>query len=287
VTSNTLSAAQIKRLIPKRPVNSQKGKNGHLLLIAGSRGMTGAAYLCALGALKTGAGLVTVGGPEEVRKSIAARLPEAMTLPLPESQGGYLTSGAIGVIQTYVRRRTITTIAAGPGLTVHPSVRGVIKFLLRMNIPIVLDADGLNNVQPADIKGKPVILTPHPGEMGRLLGIQTRHVQADRAAITRNTAKKLGVICVLKGHRTVISDGRHVAFNSTGNPAMATGGMGDVLTGIVAALLAQGLSLFDAACAGVYLHGLAGDMAKVSDRGLLATELAIAIPKAFKKIGIS
>ena len=287
MTPGILNASVVKRLIPKRPATSQKGANGHLLIIAGSRAMTGAAYLSALGALKVGAGLVTVGGPESVRNIIAERLPEAMTLTLPESAGGYLSSGATQGIKQYVRRRTITTLAAGPGLSVHPSIRSVITFLLTTNLPMVLDADGLNNIKPLDIKDKPIVITPHPGELARLLGTNTRKVQADRSAIAKGTAKSLNIVCVLKGHKTVVSDGKRTAINSTGNSAMATGGMGDVLTGVIAGLLAQGLSLFDAACAGVYLHGLAGDIAKVSDRGLLASELANGVPKALKKIGIS
>jgi hydroxyethylthiazole kinase-like uncharacterized protein yjeF len=285
VNAQNLTATQIRRIIPRRSLISHKGENGHLLIVAGSRGMTGAAYLCALGALKAGAGLVTVGAPEAVRRIIASRLPEAMTLPLPETREGYLSSGAIQAIKHYVRRRTITTFAAGPGLSVHPSVRAVIKALLKADLPIVLDADGLNNIKPGDIKGKPVVITPHPGELARLLGVTTRKVQTNRPEITRETAKRLGIVSVLKGHRTVVSDGQRVLLNPTGNPAMATGGMGDVLTGVIAALLAQRLSRFDAACAGVYLHGLAGDLARISDRGLLASEVANSIPKALRKIG--
>jgi NAD(P)H-hydrate epimerase len=255
-------------------------------MVAGSRGMTGAAYLCALGALKAGAGLVTVGAPESVRRIITSRLPEAMTLPLPETKDGYLSSGAVPSIAQYVRRRTITTLAAGPGLSVHPPVRVVIKSLLMKGLPLVLDADGLNNIKPADLKAKPVVITPHPGELARFLGISTKKVQANRTKIAQDTARRLKIICVLKGHRTVISDGHQVRLNPTGNPAMATGGMGDVLTGVISAFLAQGLSLFDAACAGVYVHGLAGDLARVSDRGLLASEVANFVPKALKKIGI-
>ena len=270
-----LNASQIKRFIPKRPSTSQKGNNGHLLIVAGSRGMTGAAYLCALGALKAGAGLVTVAGPSTVRRVIGSRLPEAMMIPLSAAE-----------IKKYVRRRTITTLAIGPGLSVHPSIRRVIKALLHLGLPVVLDADGLNNIKPVDIKSKPIVITPHPGELARLLGKSVREIQADRVRVAIGTAKRLGLICVLKGHRTVISDGWKSYLNPTGNQAMATGGMGDVLTGVIGALLAQDLSLFDAASAGVYLHGLAGDIAKISDRGLLATELANTIPKALKKMGI-
>jgi hydroxyethylthiazole kinase-like uncharacterized protein yjeF len=244
-----------------------------VLIVAGSRGMTGAAYMCALGALKTGVGLVTVALPESSRRLLTGRLPEAMTV-------------ALSGIKVYVRRRTITTLAVGPGLGVGTSQKKLVLELIRMRLPMVLDADGLNNVHPKDFKVRQTVITPHPGELARLLGVSARVIQKDRVHAARSTAKRLGVVCVLKGHRTVISDGRRTCINPTGNPAMATGGMGDVLTGAIATLLAQGLTPFDAACAGVYLHGLAGDLARVSDRGLLATELASHIPHALKKIGI-
>jgi len=159
-------------------------------------------------------------------------------------------------------------------------------------LPIVLDADALNNLSSTIFRRKShvgmttKVITPHPGELARLLGTSTEKVQENRQAIAEKTARNLGVVCVLKGHGTVISDGRQTFINPTGNPAMAAGGMGDVLTGVIAGLLAQGLSLFEAACAGVYLHGLAGDLARVSDRGLLATELAAKVPYALKKVGM-
>jgi NAD(P)H-hydrate epimerase len=271
-------------MIPRRPADSNKGKNGHVLLVAGSRGMTGAAILSGLGALKVGAGLLTIALPKSARRIVAGRLPEAMTLPLPETQGGYLGSKATQVIRTYVRRRTITTLAAGPGLTVHPSIKNVIQSLLKMPFPIVLDADGINSVASKDLKGTQAIITPHPGEMGRLLGLGTKEIQKDRVAICRDTARNLGVVAVLKGKGTVVSDGARTMVNSTGNAAMAAGGMGDVLTGVIAGLLAQGLSLFDAACAGVYVHGLAGDLVAKGDRGLLASELADKIPHALSRL---
>ena len=248
--------------------------------------MAGAAILSALGALRAGAGLLTVGIVRGERQILTRRLPEAMTLPLPGTTGGWVSSSSFNLIKAYVRRRTITTLAIGPGLTVHPSVHNTVKKLLSLGLPTVLDADGLNNVNPADLKDRSVIVTPHPGELARLLDKSPRVIQKDRSAVAAATAKRLGIICVLKGHQTVISDGQKTFINTTGNPAMATGGMGDVLTGVIAGLLAQGLSLFDAACAGVYIHGLAGDLARVSDRGLLATELAELIPHALRKIGL-
>jgi NAD(P)H-hydrate epimerase len=273
MTSTKLTAAGVRRLIPRRPVNSHKGNNGHVLVVAGSSNMTGAAYLCALGTLRAGAGLVTVAAPPAVRLIIAKRLPEAMTL-------------AVQDIKDYVRRRTPTTLAVGPGLGQGAAQRHLVLELIRMNLPVVVDADGLNNLAPKDFKNCPVVITPHPGELARLLGKRTKEIQKDRIKMASETARQLKLICVLKGHRTVISDGVRTFLNTTGNQAMATGGMGDVLTGVIAGLLAQGLSLLDAACAGVYLHGLAGDLARVSDRGLLATDVAAHIPVALKKLGV-
>lgn len=282
-----LTRSLLRCMIPPRPLDSHKGMNGHVLILAGSRGMSGAAVLCALGALRAGAGLVTVGIIASERLIVTRRLPEVMTLPLAESRKGSVGPKALATVREYVRRRTITALAVGPGLSVHPDVARVVRSILGFGIPMVLDADALNNLTTDDFRGfRRAAITPHPGELARLLGVSIRKVQSDRVAISARTAKDLGVICVLKGYRTVVSDGRTTRINPTGNPAMAVGGMGDVLTGMVAGFLAQKMSPFEAACAGVYLHGLAGDLAKVSDRGLLATELANRIPLALKKIGV-
>lgn len=281
-----LRTPSIRRLLPQRPARSHKGQFGHVLIVAGSRGMTGAAYLCALGALKAGAGLVTVAAGESVRKQIASRLPEAMTLPLPESKSGTLTPGAIVKIRAYVRRRTITALAVGPGLSIYPGLKKILRSLLALDRPIILDADGLNALKLRDIQRTTAIITPHAGEFARLAGVSRAVVERSRVSHAMTLAKKAGLICVLKGHHTVVTDGQRVVLNSTGNPAMATGGMGDVLTGVIAALVGQGLTLYKAACVGVFVHGLAGDLAKSSDRGLLASELAMALPRAYRKLGL-
>jgi NAD(P)H-hydrate epimerase len=260
-------------MIPPRPKDSQKGKNGHVLLVAGSQGMAGAAILAGLGALKAGAGLLTIALPESIRRTVANRLPEAMTIRPSE-------------ITSCVHRRSITTLAVGPGLGMGTPQKKLVLALLRMKLPIVVDADALNNIRPGDLKDSPVVITPHPGELSRLLGKSINEIQKNRVRIASETARRLSLICVLKGHQTVITDGERTFLNTTGNQAMATGGMGDVLTGIIAGLLAQGLFAFEAACAGVYLHGLAGDMARVSDRGLLASDLAAKVPNALRKTGI-
>lgn len=249
--------------------------------------MAGAAILSGLGVLRAGGGLLTIGIVESERRILTIRLPEAMTLPLPESAKGHISASARKIVQDYVRRRTITTLAVGPGLGVGTPQKALVLDLIHNNLPIVLDADALNNLSLASFRNKGMaIITPHPGELARLLGKSTREVQKDRIKIAAETAWRLNVICVLKGHQTVVSDGVRTFLNTTGNQAMATGGMGDVLTGVIAGFLAQGLSPSDAACAGVYLHGLAGDLASVSDRGLLASDLAAHIPLALKKIGI-
>jgi hydroxyethylthiazole kinase-like uncharacterized protein yjeF len=274
MTPQKLNSALVRRMIPARPLDSNKGKNGHVLVVAGSSNMTGAAVLCALGTLRAGAGLVTVAAPSTVRLVIAKRLPEAMTLPIEDASHA-------------IRQRKITTIAVGPGLGQGASQRKMVLQLMRMNLPMVVDADALNNLSAKSFPREArAIITPHPGELARLLGKSIKEIQANRIKIAADTARQLKVVCVLKGQGTIISDGMRTRINTTGNPSMATGGMGDVLTGVIAGFLAQGLSPFDAACAGVYLHGLAGDLARVADRGTLATEVAALIPYALKKIGL-
>lgn len=286
--STTLSAAAIKKMIPSRPPDSHKGRNGHVLVVAGSRGMSGAAYLVALGALRSGAGLVTVAMPASERSVVTHQLPEALTLPLPETLDGAISDHALHVLEAYLKQRTITAVAVGPGLSTAPSVTSTVKGILKnWDQPLVLDADGLNAIRPADLSGYPkLIITPHPGELAQLLGVERDLIKKDRVRVAENTARDYQLICVLKGHKTVITDGKITHLNSTGNAAMATGGMGDVLTGIVSGLLAQGLAPMQAACAGVFIHGLAGDMARISDRGLLASDVAHAVPRALAKIGV-
>lgn len=283
-----LSAVWVRQQLPKRSVDTYKGKQGHVLVIAGSRGMSGAAYLAGLGALRGGAGLVTVATPASVQPIIAQRLPEALTLPLPESSEGILNEHALSVLETYVNARSVTGIALGPGLAIHTAVGQVVKSILKnWDLPLVLDADGLNNVSPDDLQGYPkLIITPHAIELSRLLGVDREVVKRNRARVAQNMAHDRTLVCVLKGYQTVITDGKTTRINPTGNPAMAAGGMGDVLTGLMAALVSQGLPLFEAASVSVYLHGLAGDLARVSDRGLLAHEVADALPLAYKRLGL-
>jgi hydroxyethylthiazole kinase-like uncharacterized protein yjeF len=286
--SVALNAAAIRRLIPKRPAASHKGRNGHLFVLAGSRGMSGAPVLVGLGGLRIGAGLVTIATIESERSGISRSLPEALTLGLPETGDGQIAETAAETILPYLKKRRVNALALGPGLGVGASVKQVLKQLLaEVESSIILDADALNNLSLSEIARRPgVVITPHPGEMARLLDGAVSDDPSARIVAAEDVAKRIQGTCLLKGHATVISDGSRACRNSTGNAAMATGGMGDVLTGVIGGLLAQGLTAWDAACAGAYLHGLAGDLAKIADRGLLATELADALPKALAKLGL-
>jgi len=267
-----LTREGLKGLVPEREAEAHKGDYGHVLVVAGSRGKTGAAHLAATGALRCGAGLVTVATPASCLPIVAALGAEYMTLPLPETGEGGATEAAIEEILA----GPWDVIAAGPGLGTGEGVRGLITGLLeRARVPLVLDADALNVLagdpgRLAARDGQVVVVTPHPGEMARLLGLTTAEVQANRLESARNLATARGLHVVLKGHRSVIATPAGAVFiNPTGNPGMATGGTGDVLTGVIAAWLGQ-IGDAEAACRlGVYVHGAAGDLA-AGDEGQLA-----------------
>lgn len=274
----------------RRRADGQKGDYGRVLVVGGSIRLTGAPVLCALGALRSGAGLVTVAVPESIYFVVAAHLLEAMPTPLPETAGGCLSPASGSLIVTLAARADV--VALGPGVSSAPAAQSCIRRLLpRLQRPLVLDADGLNAVaeRPELVRRAraPVILTPHPGELARLLGRGIEAVQRHRLAAATATAKQWRAVVVLKGHRTVIADPTgKTMVNATGNPGMATGGMGDVLTGVIAALVGQGFSAFDAAVTGARLHGLAGDLAaqQVGPIGLLATDVAARLPAAIRRV---
>ncbi len=286
------AAAVLRELAPARPPASHKGTYGHLVILAGSPGKTGAAALAALGALRVGAGLVTVGVPASLNPILEVKLTEAMTLPLPEVPGAaVLGEAAWPAIAGFWEGKTAG--ALGPGLGTHPqTVRLVQELVQRAPAPLVIDADGLNalaeDLDCLKRAGAPLILTPHPGEMGRLVGLSPAQVQADRPGTACRLARDYGVVVVLKGAQSLIAapDGR-LTVNPSGNPALATGGTGDVLTGIIGGLLAQRLSPYDAARLGVYLHGLAADRWAASQgaAGLLAAELAAELPALLAALG--
>jgi ADP-dependent NAD(P)H-hydrate dehydratase / NAD(P)H-hydrate epimerase len=276
--------------LPLRRREAHKGDVGHVLLVAGSRGMAGAAALAARGALRSGAGLVTVATPDTVEPVVAAKLDCAMTLPLPSVDPGVIGSHALSAI--LARASGVDVVGVGPGLGTHPETRGFLAGLLQqIEIPLLLDADALNLVSQdlTDVLAgcsAPRILTPHPGEMSRLLGVTTRHVQADRRRAATEAARRLGAIVLLKGADTLITDGQTVHTNRTGNPGMATGGSGDVLTGIIAALVGQGLGPLEAARLGAHVHGLAGDRAAEAFGwvAMTAQDLVDHLPDAFRAL---
>ncbi len=272
----------------RRRADTHKGDYGRVLVLGGSIGLTGAPVLSALGALRAGAGLVTVGVPEAIYFIVASKLTEAMVHPLPESPSGTLSVISIPKLLSLAAKADV--LAVGPGLSQEPPARAFAHRLLSaVNLPIVLDADGLNAFSGKD-RAKlwkhqaPLVLTPHPGEMARLIGESIGTIQRNRKKIASQVAKEMKAVVVLKGHQTVIASPTSVAVNNTGNPGMASGGVGDVLTGIIAALIGQGLDPFAAAKTGVTVHGLAGDLAahRVGQVGLIASDLLDSLPDALR-----
>jgi NAD(P)H-hydrate epimerase len=302
--SGKLSLRELKKSLPERALDSHKGDYGHVLLIAGSRGMSGAAVLCARAALRAGAGLVTLACPESQQPVVAACVPEALTMSLSETSAGTLrTESLVKLIDAHAGR-PFTALAVGPGLGNHPdTARAVIGAIGSLAIPAVVDADALNAIalQPHDQiqalfarRGAPCVLTPHPGEAARLLRLKTQEVQEDRRASAEGLALEFSCVCLLKGRRTVVTDGETLWVNPTGNPGLAKGGSGDVLTGVIAALWAQSLAAggerggLQAAALGAYLHGLAADIAVKTKtvRSLIASDIIEALPDAFRRTGL-
>ena len=285
-----LEASDIRARLPLRRRAAHKGTFGHAGIIAGSPGKTGAAAMAAQAALRIGAGLVTVAAPRSVSDVLEAKLLEAMAYPVPETEARTLSKQALEPLLAFAENKT--ALAIGPGIGTHPDTQALIhNLIVSLGKPTVLDADGINAFAGhKEMLGQargPLVLTPHPGEMARLLGITTADVQRDRLGIASRLAREQNVCVVLKGAGTVVAgpDGQ-LAVNTTGNPGMATGGTGDVLTGIITGLLAQGLAPWDAACAGVYVHGLAGDLAasETGEMGLIAGDVIRAIPRAVRRI---
>ena len=281
---------------PRRPAG-HKGDYGHALIVAGSLGKSGAAVLASWAALRTGAGLVTCATPESVLPSVAPHTPEVMTEPLPATGVGSISLRALEAGRFASILKGKRALAIGPGLSTHPDTQKFVQAVVaQRDVPIILDADGLNafagRAHQLRNPGGRLIITPHPGEMARLLGCETNDVQSRRVELALKAAADWNACVVLKGHQTVIAapDG-HAYVNSTGNPGMGTGGTGDVLTGILAGLVAQyahradEFRLEQIVAFGVYLHGLAGDVA-CADTGeapLMASDLIHAIPRAYRQ----
>ena len=277
-----LTAADIARLLPKRDENAHKGNFGRILLLCGSRGYTGAAYFAAMGALRTGAGLVYLGVPESIYAIEAVKLNEPVVFPLPE-QGGRLSEAAVPEILEKIPR--MDAVLIGPGLGLGQGSFAVLKAVLtHAACPVVVDADGITLLVPhMDIlRGReaPTILTPHDGEFTRLFG----PVAEDRMASARAAALESRGIMLLKGHRTCVTDGIREYRNTTGNPGMAVGGSGDVLAGVLVSLLGQGLEPLEAAACAAWLHGKAGDLCagELGEYGMLPTDLLDFLPRLLK-----
>lgn len=273
---------------PKRGDDANKGDCGSVLVIGGSRGMSGAACLAGISALRTGAGLVTVAAPVGIVNILAAFEPSYLTLGLPEDDHGRIQQSATHQIAIALPRQT--SVAIGPGLGQSASLLELVTELYStIPVPSVFDADALNLLSKRSYVIKrapdapPRILTPHPGEFARLTGFDVAEIQEHRVDRAAEFAAANNLVLILKGQNSVITDGRRVAINSTGNSGMATGGTGDVLTGVIAALLAQGMPAFEAAHLGAHLHGAAGDLAaeNFSKHGLIASDLPHFIGRAW------
>lgn len=290
VTTFLLERGDVAALVPRRPRTAHKGTYGHLLIVAGSLGKTGAAALAARAAMRSGAGLVTVATPASQQPVVASLVLEAMTSALPETGARSVAVKAREPIRELATARD--AVAIGPGLGLDAETQDLVRELTRdLPRPLVVDADALTALgrDPAVLRGAPAprCLTPHPGEMARLLGVGVRDVERDRIEAARGFATTYGVHLALKGAGTVIAAPTGEVFvNPTGNPGMASGGTGDVLTGVAGAFLARGLVPLAALQAAVYLHGRAGDLAagRVGEEGLIASDLIDALPDAFAEL---
>jgi len=289
-----IEAMDAAEMLTPRSVNSHKGTYGHPLIIAGSRGKSGSAILAARGALRMGAGLVTAAIPDSIAAIVASGQAELMTEPMPDRHGHFAAPDTVNQLKSLVAG--MNALVAGPGIGVSDDTRELMTWLVEEGAqperPLLIDADGLNvaaALGPALLKSArgPVVLTPHPGEMARLLGISTAAVNADRIGAARRLADMTGAGVLLKGARTIVvtPDGR-VLVNSSGNPGMATPGMGDVLSGMVGALLGQGMAAGAALALGAFVHGLAADcvVVRLGPIGYLAGDLVAELPTAIASL---
>lgn len=292
-----LTKDKVSPLIPQRPRYSHKGNYGHVLIVAGSKGKTGAAIMAAKACLRSGAGLVTLGIPKSLADVFQSRVTEEMILALPDKGDGTLSQRASKVILNFLNERA-TTLAIGPGIGISSDTKKLMDILIKTSTtPMLIDADGINSLKGeraifSKLKA-PIILTPHPGEMARLLGkqkgvsVKTQDIERNRINVPFSFAKETGTYLVLKGVPTIIAGPDGMAYiNSTGNPGMASAGTGDVLTGMISAFLSQGLSPTHASILGVYMHGFAGDSAAAEkgEHPLIATDIIEKIPFAFHSL---
>lgn len=299
-----LGKAELRKGLVAREPGDHKGIFGHVLIVAGSRGMAGAAVLAARGALRSGAGLVTVAVPGGVAGTVAGAVPSAMTMALPENASGAFRLEGADRLKEYAKERRVMTMAIGPGMTTHgDAARFVLRALSVVPAAAVVDADALNMLAQRELDGvarmlrarkQPCVFTPHPTEAARLLGMKKREVSARRLKCVEKLARSLGGVALLKGHKTLISTGTRTVANNTGGPGLGKAGSGDILTGLIAGLWAQMLASgrvigdlpFKAATLGAWLHGAAGDAAEkeLTTWAMTSTDLVDYLPHAFKAL---
>jgi ADP-dependent NAD(P)H-hydrate dehydratase / NAD(P)H-hydrate epimerase len=287
---NVITARDIATLIGPRPAESNKGSYGHVLVTGGSLGKAGSAAMAGMAVLRAGAGLSTVATPKSVLGTVAGFHSELMTEPLPETDAGTISTSAFDRLEQLAKAKSV--VAIGPGISRDPQTAELVRALVaRLQLPMVVDADGLNafegRTKELNGQGRTIVITPHPGEMARLAGCTIAEVQSHRLEVARNFAREHELTVVLKGHRTLVVEADGEAWvNTTGNPGMATGGTGDILTGMVAGMIAQhAKQAFVAVLAAVHLHGLAGDVMRerVGEYSLVATDLLEGLPEAFRR----
>jgi NAD(P)H-hydrate epimerase len=285
-----IEQSDVSRILRPRSVDAHKGNHGHLLILAGSRGKTGAAAMAAEAALRSGAGLITLGIPSSLNAIMEAKLTEVMTEPLEETTAQTMSVGSWPRIQELMEGKK--AVALGPGISAEPETIKLVQHIVsNSSIPLIIDADGINalaeNCALLKDASAPIVITPHPGEMARLLKSSVQSIQEDRIGIAERFAAEYGLYVVLKGSQTIIAEpGGDVCINPTGNPGLASGGTGDVLTGMIAGFAAQGYSLADACRVGVYLHGHIADVLaeETGEIGLTATDLLAEIPVTLKEL---
>lgn len=273
-----ISKEYISSLFSPVPVDSNKGSRGHQLNICGSYTMPGAAVICAKAGIRSGSGLVKVTTPDKAYPIIASHLVQPIFNPVPSNDLGTFSSNSIDAVLKDLEWANSIVIGCGMGCN-DDTARLTQAVLKNANSPIILDADGINSIIGSidilkEVKA-PIVLTPHPGEMARCVSSTVSYVQNDRVTVAKAFAKEYGVVVLLKGYRTVVTDGERVLVNPTGNPSMAMGGTGDMLSGMIGSFVAQGMDVFDSACAGAYIHGLCGEMVakNVSVRGATVEDM--------------
>lgn len=279
-----MATQKIENVLLNRRRDTNKSDYGHVFVIAGSLGMTGAAYLASQAALLSGSGLVTLGIPKSLNTILARKLVEVMTRPLAETRQRSLSKKAFGEIESFISLKKPSVLAIGPGLSQNKETQALVRNIVsKIDLPMVIDADGLNALAGRINFLPNTVITPHPGELARLLNTTVKDIQKDRKYIAKKTAAKYNIIVVLKGNKTIVAGPQgNVYVNNTGNPGMATAGCGDVLTGMIASFIGQGMEPFRAARLGVNLHGKAGDLVEkeTGQASLRAADLLNKIPKA-------